>query len=286
MKRLLFACLILLFAGSASASTYAVHKGFGKQWDTLIMKVKYGTVQTRDSVIYTSKALVDTNVLFGDDTIFTLLFMYKNNGGYWQSYTEQWLRTSHAGPYQWNTISYLAMAATDSLVSHYYKNGLSTYDNNEGAVTSFGSIANEVYRDTVYRIDLDWWVSGRSYPITQTFTITWDSLSGGLPTSGSGHVCAVSVDVLNSDRSPAVGVWVTAYLTASSVRDSSGTGYTNSPIYKQTNSQGRATFNCVWSNYLIPATAWRFTAHTSAIGGMRKTVMVPSTASYLLNMNQ
>jgi len=283
MKKLLL--VLLLLAGSAGATSYEIHKGLGAVFDTVGVAVIYGQLQVRDSVRYTSVGMIDTSIELGADTIFTILIAYKNNGGFWQSYTEQFLNVTNDTVHYWNRPAFLGVAMTDSLVVKDYENGVLVLSDANDAVTAYTGY-KACRRDTVYRCDLDWWVQGRSVPVTQTYLMQWDSLGNATAVSTQAHVCAVTVRLLNSDRTPAVNVYVSAYLTRSNVKDSAGYGYTNTPIYKQTNSQGIAVFNCVWSNYLIPKTMWRFSAFTGVLSGVRKDLEVPNLSSYVLDLSK
>ena len=285
MKRL--ALCIWILAGSASAGSYSIHKYLGRTYDTVISKATYcdgSTVVTRDSMIYAGVSLVDTAFSFGDDTIFHPTLVYKNNGGNWQSYSEQYLHSTELS-LCYGMQADIGIASIDSLIIHQYENGLLAGSIKNDGPSPHQSHILTAQRDTLYKIEWDWYSGGRPIPVTQTWALQWDSSGSSQASSNQGKVCAVTVRMLNSDRTPAVGVWVTAYLIRSNVKDSAGYGYTNTPVYKQTNSQGVAVFNCVWSSYLIPLTDWRFTAHTSSIGGVRRTVTIPRTTSYLLDLN-
>ncbi len=97
--------------------------------------------------------------------------------------------------------------------------------------------------------------------------------------SGS-QVCAVTVIVLDNGGRPARNVQVSAYLARTNLRDSAGYAVANFTQTQKTDSNGRATFQCRWSSYLIPATKWQFTVGSPS--NSRKSVTVPRQASYTL----
>ena len=114
-----------------------------------------------------------------------------------------------------------------------------------------------------------------------------DSLKGAKasPVSPStGKTATVSVIVKKSTGELAVGVRVTAYLAGSNLVDSSGAAISNKPITVQTNSSGVATFQCLWSSYLIPATDWWFSTR-AGVGGQKTRVTIPRQSTYTVTMS-
>jgi hypothetical protein len=103
-----------------------------------------------------------------------------------------------------------------------------------------------------------------------------------VPVASGGQVCAVTVIVLDNRGQPAHNVPVSTYLTKSNLKDSAGYAVANYTQTERTDTLGRATFECRWSSYLIPATKWRFSINDPAVGQTRKDVMVPRQSSYTL----
>jgi len=100
-----------------------------------------------------------------------------------------------------------------------------------------------------------------------------------LDTAGvADKTCLVLVTVVGSDGTAAENVWVTASLVNGNVADSAGNAVSGTTKKVKTDSNGRATFTCVWSSYLVPATDWRF-----RVGNVYKDITVPRQASYTVD---
>ena len=126
-----------------------------------------------------------------------------------------------------------------------------------------------------------------SFTNTSGFNATTDTLKGwglGVATAVSAKTAAVTVEMVDNAGNPEENVWVTAYLNRSNVTDSAGHGIVNSVQRVKTNASGIAVFQCFWSSYLIPATKWRFSAHTPKSGGMRVYYTVPRSSSVTIDL--
>ena len=104
------------------------------------------------------------------------------------------------------------------------------------------------------------------------------------PSPTVGHAATVSVVIKDNTGAGLKGVYVTAYLSGSNLADSSGAGIANTTQRKKTNASGIATFTCIWSGYLLPATKWNFSGHSPSIGGFKRTVTIPSQATFTLDL--
>lgn len=94
-----------------------------------------------------------------------------------------------------------------------------------------------------------------------------------------GKTATVTVTVTRSDNTAYENVLVSAYLARSNVVDSAGRAIVNSIQRKRTDSNGRAQFTCMWSNYMIPATDWIFTVHKPASGGVSEAITIPTDST-------
>jgi hypothetical protein len=94
----------------------------------------------------------------------------------------------------------------------------------------------------------------------------------------------VTVAARYNDGTPASGVWVSAYLSRSNVVDSAGYTVSNQTQSAQTDANGLATFYCLWSSYMIPATEWVFSGRFQALGGFKVKTEIPRQTSYFLNL--
>lgn len=101
-----------------------------------------------------------------------------------------------------------------------------------------------------------------------------------VPVASGSQVCAVTVIVLDNGGRPARNVQVSAYLAGTNLRDSAGYAVANFTQTQKTDDNGRATFECRWSSYLIPATKWQFSVGSPS--NSRKAVTVPRQASYTM----
>lgn len=123
------------------------------------------------------------------------------------------------------------------------------------------------------------WYTGETYPVLWTWgkdnrlTKAGGGIGGACPVAVPASNCAVTVFVVDNAGNPAPGVMVAAYLTGHSLADSLGQAIENTPQYVPTDANGNATFICIWSSYIIPATKWRFTVLSS--GNKKKDYTVP-----------
>lgn len=147
--------------------------------------------------------------------------------------------------------------------------------------------------DTTFNLDAANYVfiasaTGWTFPAYDTIEVSGtqeDTIYGDfieVPVASGSQVCAVTVIVLDNAGDAAYNVRVTAYLTRSNLRDSAGYAVANYLQDKKTDVQGRVTFYCRWSSYLIPATKWRFTVRDPAVGQTKKEITVPRQSSYTL----
>ncbi len=98
----------------------------------------------------------------------------------------------------------------------------------------------------------------------------------------AGKTAVVSVFVTNNDRTPAVNVMVSAYLSRNKVVDSAGYAVYNQTQTVPTDSLGMAQFTCIWSSYMIPATDWWFS--TSLPGAIKKKITIGREATITLDL--
>lgn len=94
-------------------------------------------------------------------------------------------------------------------------------------------------------------------------------------------VCTVTVNVKNNAGNAQENVEVTAYLAKSNVVDWDGNAVYNITQTKRTNSSGQATFACLYSSAMQPATKWVFTSMRT----LRRTITIPSQASYTVDLS-
>lgn len=112
-----------------------------------------------------------------------------------------------------------------------------------------------------------------------------DTTTTTLPTPPASKTAFVTVNVLRSDGQPARNVQVTAQLVRGNLVDSAGNAIDNRiPQYRFTDSSGQATFNCIWSSYLLPATDWVFSVVD--LGNTRHRQAIPRETNITINMAQ
>lgn len=105
------------------------------------------------------------------------------------------------------------------------------------------------------------------------------------PVSSTAKTASVVVTVIDNQGQPAENVYVYAELVNDEVVDSAGHLIRNTPQEKKTNALGKATFQCIWSSYLIPATKWRFYTKVSD-AQIKQDKTVPRQTSYNVNLSE
>lgn len=105
-----------------------------------------------------------------------------------------------------------------------------------------------------------------------------------LPTATSDSVSAVTVTVKSSAGVPMAGVWITARIDRQFVLDWDGNVVNRVPQRLRSDSNGRVTFQCLYSSAMSPTTKWIFA--TEGIGGLKKSLTVPSQASWTADLTQ
>jgi len=161
---------------------------------------------------------------------------------------------------------------------------LGTDYTNESGIATFGTDADSVAFKGVgpsgqYVWPINW---EDSVPNSGDLIDTVMGYFIDVPVSSGSQVCAVTVIVLDNGGRPARNIPVTAYLPRSNLKDSAGYAVANFTQSQKTDTQGRATFECRWSSYLIPATKWWFAIAAPGVSQTRKNVTVPRQSSYTL----
>lgn len=106
-----------------------------------------------------------------------------------------------------------------------------------------------------------------------------------LSIASASNVAAVTVAAKYNNGSPASGVWVSAYPSNRGIVDSAGYAVSTQVQHAQTDSMGLATFYCLWSSYMIPATEWVFSGRYQSFGGFKVVATIPRQTSYFLNLS-
>ena len=161
---------------------------------------------------------------------------------------------------------------------------LGTGETNESGIATFGTDADSVaFKGVGPTAEYIWpvlWEDSVAGSGDLTDTVMGYKID--IPVSSGSQVCAVTVIVLDNAGEAAHNVRVSAYLLRSNLRDSAGYAVANYLQEKKTDNLGRATFQCRWSSYLIPATKWLFTVKSPAVGQTKKKITVPRQTSYTL----
>ena len=167
----------------------------------------------------------------------------------------------------WNTSTLLGTATTSP-------SGVATFGTDADSVAFRGVGPSAQY---VWPINWEDSVAGSG-----NLTDTVMGFFIDVPVASGSKVCAVTVIVLDNGGRPARNVPVHAYLPKSNLRDSAGYAVANYMQQQKTDTLGRATFQCRWSSYLIPATKWWFAVAAPGVGMTRINKTVPRQASYTL----
>lgn len=154
--------------------------------------------------------------------------------------------------------------------------------NGSGQVIFGFKLNDTVYFNSTNPVDFVWTQRDTIFGVTNGLIDTTEGFQFSGDAPASGKTAAVSIFVTNNDRTPAINVQVSAYLSRSNVVDSAGF-----PVYNQTqtfftDSDGKVTFTCIWSSYMIPATKWYFS--TSVPGTIKKKITIPRETSLTLDL--
>jgi hypothetical protein len=123
--------------------------------------------------------------------------------------------------------------------------------------------------------------AGCGFPTPDTINVTGimtDTVMGY--NTNASKTCATSVVVYGQDGDPLKNVIVTAQLTGNNLRDSTGNPIGTWIQAVKTDSLGEATFNCLWSSYIIPSTKWRFAVQSPLFGNAYKDIAIPRLTAY------
>jgi len=123
--------------------------------------------------------------------------------------------------------------------------------------------------------------AGCGFPTPDTIHVTGimtDTVMGY--NTNASKTCATSVVVYGQDGDPLKNVVVTAQLLGNNLRDSTGNPIGTWIQASKTDSTGEATFNCLWSSYIIPSTKWRFAIQSPLFGNAYKDIAIPRSTSY------
>jgi hypothetical protein len=101
----------------------------------------------------------------------------------------------------------------------------------------------------------------------------------------AGHTCRVWLLVKKPNGTPASGVTIAAMLARSEVRDSAGVAVVNSIIRETTGPDGKASFDLLYSDYMVPQTRWIFVGQSPSVALLRKSVLVPSQDQWYLDFS-
>ena len=147
-----------------------------------------------------------------------------------------------------------------------------TTDGN-GEITFGCKLNDSIYFNSTNPVDYVWVQRDTAFLIQNGDLDTTEGyqFSGDAPQGGK--TAAVTIFITNNDRTEAVGVAVHAYLARSNVIDSAGFPIYNQTQTKWTDADGKVTFTCIWSSYMITATKWYFT--TSVPGTIKKKITIP-----------
>ena len=154
--------------------------------------------------------------------------------------------------------------------------------NGSGQVVFGFKLDDTVYFNSTNPIDFVWTQRDTVFGVTNGLIDTTEGFQFSGDAPAVGKTAAVTVFVTNNDRTPAINIAVSAYLSRSKVVDSAGF-----PVYNQTqtlftDSDGKVTFTCIWSSYMIPATQWYFT--TSVPGTIKKKITITRDAAITLDL--
>lgn len=297
----LFALFYTLMAVDGRTGVITVPRDYAGAYDSLVVyaipiqgeaSVPINSVQDTDTM-YFSADVGDTNIYLQDtaDYMVHARFLF---GTQWIT-TSQFITFSRPTP-QGDGSDTLRLATVDTANSLAIDGVTVTVRNASGfkvaEPTSDGSgiaIATlklgDAYSWTAYGPLGYIWGSGS----TAAFALDTTTIEGyplDTAVSALANVCAVTVNVIGSDGQPREGVEIKAYLERRAVTDSAGHAIANVTQVKRTDSNGQAVFQCIYSNYLIPATKWRFSGSSQELGSLRESVTIPSQASYTLDLTQ
>ena len=139
-----------------------------------------------------------------------------------------------------------------------------------------------VYFNSTGPIDFVWTQRDTIFGVTNGLIDTTEGFQFSGDAPASGKTAAVTVFITNNDRTPAVNVAVHAYLSRGKVVDSAGFPVYNQTQTLSTDSDGKVTFTCIWSSYMIPATQWYFS--TSVPGTIKKKITIPRETTITLDL--
>lgn len=141
-----------------------------------------------------------------------------------------------------------------------------------------------VANDVLSILDIVYYYTGGDTLRWPTPVVPIESDSAMWAASATAKRCSVTVILKDASGNPVVGARVACYPERRSLRDSTGSSVSAATQRDQTDANGHASFECIWSSYLIPATKYVFTGYSPTAGRFLRIETIPRQSSYVISL--